>query len=109
MHSKFNPITPDHDITFYLTAVAALNTWQSNCSILGAVHGFLAAGQLVWEHTTHYTPQDLARSTEMVWAMGGVGVGGVGVGVGVHTLAQKLHVLQFVSVEASRDVDLLTS
>ena len=53
---------------------------------LEAVHGFLAAGQLVWEHTTHYTPQDLAGGTEMVWAMGGVGV---------HTLAQKLHVLHW--------------
>jgi hypothetical protein len=48
---------------------------------LEAVHGLLAATQLVGEHATDRAPQDLAGAAEMERAMGGVGV---------HALAQKL-------------------
>ena len=50
--------------------------------------------------TSHCPPEDAAGGSEVVGATGGVGV---------HPLAEKGQVFQFISVEIARNVDALTA
>jgi len=67
---------------------------------LHPLQSLLATVQLVRQHATYCSPEDLAGSTEVVWTFAWVGV---------HSLPQKLQILQLVSVKATGDVDIFAS
>jgi len=84
-----------HDLTLDLVV-----WWWDTLEGLEALESLLAAGSLVWDHAANGAEKDLAWRAEVKGTTGWVGVA---------SLAQKLQILELVTVEAARDVEVLAA